>query len=72
MKRAMDIFDEEGLKFFWIDKKVKDIGPTELVVLDSKNMYMDYTFLMEDDSYIHFEFQTTNKGVEDLMRFRTY
>ncbi|WP_330409807.1 hypothetical protein [Romboutsia maritimum] len=72
MKRAMDIFAEEGLKFFGIDKKVKISGPTELVVLDSKNMYMDYTFLMEDDSYIHFEFQTTNKGVEDLMRFRTY
>ena len=33
---------------------------------------MDYTFLMEDDSYIHFEFQTTDKGIDDLMRFRTY
>ena len=72
MKRAMDIFAEEGLKFFGIDKKVKDNGPTELVVLESKNMYMDYTFLMEDDSYIHFEFQTTDKGIDDLMRFRTY
>ena len=72
MKRAMDIFAEEGLKFFGIDKKVKDNGLTELVVLESKNMYMDYTFLMEDDSYIHFEFQTTDKGIDDLMRFRTY
>lgn len=72
MKKAMDIFKDEGLKFFGINKKVKDIGSTELVVLESKNMYMDYTFLMEDDSYIHFEFQTTNKGIEDLMRFRTY
>lgn len=36
MKRAMDIFVDEGLKFFGIDKKVKDSGPTELVVLDSK------------------------------------
>jgi len=35
-------------------------------------MLMDYTFLMEDDTYIHFEFQTTNKGIEDLRRFRTY
>lgn len=35
-------------------------------------MFMDYTFLMEDDTYIHFEFQTTNKGVTDLRRFRTY
>ncbi len=72
MKRAMDIFAEEGLKFFGIDKKVKDTGATEIVVLEIKNMLMDYTFLMEDDSYIHFEFQTTNKGIEDLRRFRTY
>ncbi|MBO3438656.1 hypothetical protein JWF35_06105, partial [Clostridium botulinum] len=62
MKRAMDLFAEEGLKFFGINKKVKELGPTELVVLETKNMFMDYTFLMEDDTFIHFEFQTTNKG----------
>jgi hypothetical protein len=72
MKRAMDIFAEEGLKFFGIDKKVKEAGSTEIVVLEVKNMFMDYTFLMEDDTYIHFEFQTTNKGVIDLRRFRAY
>jgi len=27
---------------------------------------------MEDDSYIDFQFQTINKGIEDLIRFRTY
>ena len=27
---------------------------------------------MEDDSYIHFEFQTTNIGKSDLRRFRVY
>ena len=72
MKRAMDIFAEDGLKFFGIDKKVKEPGPTELVVLKTKNMFMDYTFLMEDDTYIHFEFQTTNKNTADLRRFRAY
>ena len=72
MKRALDIFAEDGLKFFGIDKKVKDTGSTEIVVLEIKNMFMDYTFLMEDDSYIHFEFQSTDKGVLDLRRFRTY
>lgn len=72
MKRSMDIFAEEGLKFFGIDKRVKEIGSTEIVVLEAKNMYMDYTFLMEDDTYIHFEFQTTNKGISDLRRFRAY
>ena len=72
MKRAMDVFAEDGLKFFGIDKKVKEPGPTELVVLKTKNMFMDYTFLMEDDTYIHFEFQTTNKNTSDLRRFRAY
>ena len=68
----MDVFAEDGLKFFGIDKKVKELGPTELVVLESKNLHMDYTFLMEDDTYIHFEFQTTNKNISDLRRFRAY
>lgn len=27
---------------------------------------------MEDDTYIHFEFQTTNKNISDLRRFRAY
>ncbi|AJD28351.1 DUF4351 domain-containing protein [Clostridium botulinum] len=72
MKRAMDLFAEEGLKFFGINKKVKELGPTELVVLEIKNMFMDYTFLMEDDTFIHFEFRTTNKGKTDLRRFRAY
>lgn len=72
MKKAMDVFAEEGLKFFWIDKKVKDASSTEIVVLEAKNLHMDYTFLMEDDTYIHVEFQTTNKGKDDLRRFRAY
>lgn len=72
MKKAMDVFAEEGLKFFGIDKKVKDSSSTELVVLEAKNLHMDYTFLMEDDTYIHVEFQTTDKGKDDLRRFRAY
>lgn len=72
MKKAMDVFAEEGLKFFGIDKKVKDSSSTEIVVLEAKNLHMDYTFLMEDDTYIHVEFQTTDKGKEDLRRFRAY
>lgn len=72
MKKAMNVFANEGLKFFGIQGKVKEIAPTEIVVLETKNMFMDYTFLMEDDTYIHIEFQTTNKGKEDLRRFRAY
>ena len=33
LKKAMDVFAEEGLKFFGIDKKVKDASSTEIVVL---------------------------------------
>jgi hypothetical protein len=72
MKRAMDVFAEEGLKFFGIEKKVKEVSPTEIVVLEAKNMFMDYTFLMEDDTYVHLEFQTTDKGISDLRRFKAY
>ena len=72
MKKAMDVFAEEGLKFFGINQKVKDSSSTEIVVLEALNLHMDYTFLMEDDTYIHFEFQTTNKGKNDLRRFRAY
>ena len=72
MKKAMDVFAEEGLKFFGINQKVKDSSSTEIVVLEALNLHMDYTFLMEDDTYIHFEFQTTNKGKSDLRRFRVY
>ena len=72
MKKAMDVFAEEGLKFFGIDKKVKDASSTEIVVLEAKNLHMDYTFLMEDDTYIHIEFQTTDKGKDNLRRFRAY
>ena len=68
----MDVFAEEGLKFFGIDKKVKDSSSTEIVVLEAKNLHMDYTFLMEDDTYIHVEFQSTDKGKDDLRRFRAY
>ena len=72
MKKAMEVFCTDALKFFGIKEKVKEIGPTEIVVLDTKNLHMDYTFLMENDKYIHFEFQTTNKGKRDLIRFRAY
>jgi len=72
MKRAWEIFAREGLKLLGITKKVKDSGKTELVSLDINYLYLDYTYLMEDDSYAHFEFQTTNNNTSDLKRFRAY
>jgi hypothetical protein len=65
-------FCRRGLKFFGIDKKVRDIGSTELLYLKLRTCLWITLFLMEDDSYIHFEFQTSDKGIKDLRRFRTY
>ncbi len=72
MKRAMTVFAEQAVAYFGEDKKVKEIAQTEQVILDMKDMRMDYVFLMEDDTYTHFEFQTTDKGILDLVRFNLY
>ena len=42
MKKAMDVFAEEGLKFFGINQKVKDSSSTEIVILEALNLHMDY------------------------------
>ena len=44
----------------------------ELVHLDVKVFYEDFNFDMEDGSCAHFEFQSTNEGLEGLKRFRAY
>lgn len=72
MKRAITIFAEEAVAYFGEPKKVKEIAQTEQVILDMKDMRMDYVFLMEDDTYTHFEFQSTDKGILDLVRFNLY
>ena len=40
MKKAMDVFAEEGLKFFGINQKVKDSSSTEIVVLEALNLHI--------------------------------
>ena len=72
MKRSLDLFSHECLEYLNIHRKIKSTVQTELVTLDIKNMHMDYNFLSEDNVILHFEFQTTNKGIDDLRRFRAY
>jgi len=60
-KEAMDVFSEKGLDYFGINKKVKIIGNREPVQLDDKDIHMKYTFLLEDDTYVHFDFQTKDR-----------
>ncbi|OON96719.1 MAG: hypothetical protein ATN36_04950 [Epulopiscium sp. Nele67-Bin005] len=72
MKRAMQVFAKYAPKYFGHGGKVKSIAHTEDLIMTLNDMRMDFVFLMEDDTYIHFEFQTTNKGIKDLVRFNIY
>jgi len=72
MKMGIDYFREALLKVFGLEFTFTDSAPTELVELTIHSLYMDFTFLTDKDMYIHFEFQTTDGGDEDLRRFRAY
>ena len=72
MKMGFDYFRDTILKQLGINYEFVDSGPTELVDVAVRSMYMDFTFLTTEDIYIHIEFQTTDGGVNDLRRFRVY
>lgn len=72
LKLSMQFFADELLPWFNITGKVAAIAPTELIHLDLKKFYQDYTLVMEDGTWKHFEFQSTNEGISGLKRFRVY
>ena len=72
LKTSMQFFAEEMLPYFGIEGKVASFAPTELVHLEIKKQYQDFNFVMEDGSWKHFEFQSTNEGLDGLKRFRVY
>lgn len=72
MKTTAQFFSQELLPYFKIIGEVDHIGPTEIVHLDIKKYYEDLNLVMKDGSWVHFEFQSTDKGIKDLKRFRSY
>ena len=72
LKTAFRYFADVLLPYFGIKGKAVDIVATELVHLDVKVFHEDFNFAMEDKSCAHFEFQSTNEGLEGLKRFRAY
>ena len=72
MKTLALFFAEELFPLLNIKGKVKRVAPTEIVHLELKKMYQDFNYEMEDNSWVHLEFQSTNEGVQGLKRFRTY
>lgn len=71
LKKAMEFFKDNAVKFFGIDTKIIAPAETEIKNIDIKTNYTDYLFYTEDGSYLHFEFQTTNKK-DDIKRFLYY
>ena len=72
LKTAAKFFAEEMLAHFNIEGKVVGFAPTEEVVLELHKMFQDFNLVMEDGSWKHFEFQSTDGGETDLKRFRMY
>ena len=64
----MELFKGDAVKFFGIEKKVGSAARTELSHIHIQKNIDDWMLLMEDDSYTHFEFQTTQDKT-DLPRF---
>ena len=72
LKTCMQFFADELLPFFGIQGHVKAIAPTELVHLNISKLFQDFNLVMEDGTWKHFEFQSTNEGLDGLKRFRVY
>lgn len=72
LKISMRFFAEELLPYLKIEGKVASFAPTELVHLELQKLFQDFNFVMEDGTWKHFEFQSTNEGLKGLKRFRVY
>jgi hypothetical protein len=71
-KYASGLFRDATLEFYGIKTaRIKEIINVELPVIEVGGGSADFVFLLEDGTYLHFEFQTTyNK--KDLIRFAGY
>ena len=72
IKISMQFFADELLPYFNIEGKVISFAPTELVHLELQKLFQDFNLVMEDGTWKHFEFQSTNEGLIGLKRFRAY
>jgi len=68
MKSIMELFKGDAVKFFGIDKRVISAAPTELSHIPVQKNINDWVLYADDDSYIHFEFQS-DYSKKDLARF---
>ena len=72
LKMGMQYFAEDLLPYLGIEGKVQRIAPTEAITLNIYRGMADFNEVMKEGDWKHFEFQSTNGGLEDLKRFRAY
>ncbi len=72
LKSAAAYFGDEMVRWLGIHEIVLRAVPTELVELETRHMYEDFLYEMENGVYYHFEFESDSITESDLRRFREY
>ena len=72
LKSAGAYFGGELTHGFGIRERALRAFPTEMVELETRHMYEDFLYEMENGMYYHFEFESDSISIEDLRRFREY
>ena len=67
-KRNSDLSHLEYLAL----KSAIDYFGDELIQLETRHMYEDFLYEMENGNWYHFEFESDPLTVDDLKRFREY
>lgn len=72
LKSAAAYFGAELIHWLGIRERAIRAVPTEMVELETRHMYEDFLYEMENGMYYHFEFESDSISTEDLKRFREY
>jgi transcriptional regulator with XRE-family HTH domain len=71
-KYTIGLFRDATLEFYGIKTaKIKELINTEIPVIEVRDKDTDFVFLLEDNTYQHFEFESSYKK-SNLIRFATY
>lgn len=72
LKSALAYFGDELIHWLGIRERALRAVPTEMVELETRHMYEDFLYEMENGMYYHFEFESDSISKDDLKRFREY
>ena len=72
LKSAIDYFGDELIHWLGIQEKTVRSAPPEIVELETRHMYEDFLYEMENGNWYHFEFESDSLTIDDLKRFREY